>query len=182
MPAVGSGRSAHGSPSSVRGGEPEELLLDDVGRLAEAALEDRRLLEQRRLDLAVAVAAGEVVGESLEAAQVSRSSGSRSRVPRGARKVGIGRSLGGDGEARRKVREDDARREGDEQADDQGDEPDRGRPGHPDQPEVGADRDQPGQSAGVSPATPRRPIGRTTGRAPRGSSLRSSGIVVPSST
>ena len=37
-------------------GEPEELLLDDVGRVADAALEDGRLLEERRLDRPVAVA------------------------------------------------------------------------------------------------------------------------------
>ena len=47
--------------------EPEELLLDDVGDLADAALEDVGLLEQRRLDPPVAVARGEVGGEPLEA-------------------------------------------------------------------------------------------------------------------
>ena len=36
--------------------EAEELLLDDVRHLADAPLEHRRLLEQRRLHLAVAVA------------------------------------------------------------------------------------------------------------------------------
>ena len=47
--------------------EPEELLLDGVGRLAQAALEDRGLLEQRGLDLPVAVARSELGGEALEA-------------------------------------------------------------------------------------------------------------------
>ena len=46
--------------------EPEQLLLDDVGDLADAALEDRGLLEQRRLDRLVAVALGEVGGDPLE--------------------------------------------------------------------------------------------------------------------
>ena len=46
--------------------EPEELLLDDVGDLADAALEDVGQLEQRRLDPAVAVARGEVGGQALE--------------------------------------------------------------------------------------------------------------------
>ena len=47
--------------------DAEELLLDDVGDLADAALEDRRLLEERRLDGLVAVAAGEVAGDLFEA-------------------------------------------------------------------------------------------------------------------
>ena len=89
MPAVGSGRSAHDSPLLGPRREPEELLLDDVGDLADAALEDVGLLEQRRLDPPVAVARGEVRGEALEARPASAvSGGSRSRVPRGARKVG----------------------------------------------------------------------------------------------
>ncbi len=47
--------------------DPEQLLLDDVRHGADAALEDGRLLEERRLDLAVAVASGEVAGKPLEA-------------------------------------------------------------------------------------------------------------------
>ena len=66
MPAVGSGRRAQASASSLRGDEPEELLLDDVGDLADAALEDRDLLEQRRLDAPVAVAGRKVGGQALE--------------------------------------------------------------------------------------------------------------------
>ena len=81
MPAVGSGRSAHDSASSERGRDPEELLLDDVGDLADAALEDGRLLEHRRLDAAIAIARGEVVGESLQAVQT----GSRPAAGRGCR-------------------------------------------------------------------------------------------------
>ena len=49
--------------------EAEQLLLDRVGDLAEAALEHAGLLEHRRLDLAVAVVPGEVRGDRLEAAQ-----------------------------------------------------------------------------------------------------------------
>ena len=74
--------------------EPEQLLLDDVGDLADPALEDRRLLEQRRLDRPVAVAGGEVGGDAAcRRSKTARSSGRRSRVPRGARKVGIAMSL-----------------------------------------------------------------------------------------
>ncbi len=47
--------------------DPEELLLDDVGDLADAPLEDVGLLEHRRGDLAVAVARGEVRRQALEA-------------------------------------------------------------------------------------------------------------------
>ena len=47
--------------------DPEELLLHDVGHLADAALEDVRLLEHRRRDLAVAIARGEVGGQALDA-------------------------------------------------------------------------------------------------------------------
>ncbi len=49
------------------GSEPEELLLDGVGGLAEPALEDRGLLEHRRLDLAVAVSTGELERQLLQA-------------------------------------------------------------------------------------------------------------------
>src|SRR5262249_8274641 len=50
-----------------RRGEPEQLLLDDVGHLADAALEDRGLLEQWRLDRAVAVARSKVRGDPFQA-------------------------------------------------------------------------------------------------------------------
>ena len=46
--------------------EPEELLLDDVRCVADPALEDRRLLEQRRLDRVVAVAGRETPGDRFE--------------------------------------------------------------------------------------------------------------------
>ena len=46
--------------------QPEELLLDDVGDLADAALEDVDQLEHGRLDPPVAVARREVGGEALE--------------------------------------------------------------------------------------------------------------------
>jgi len=48
------------------GHDPEELLLDDVGYRADAPLEDRALLDQRRRDLAIAVAGGELGREALE--------------------------------------------------------------------------------------------------------------------
>ena len=47
--------------------QPEELLLHDVGDLADPALEDVGQLEHRGLDPAVAVARGEIGGETLEA-------------------------------------------------------------------------------------------------------------------
>jgi hypothetical protein len=46
--------------------DPEQLLLDDVGDCTDPALEDRGLLEHRGLDLAVAVAPGDVGGNRLE--------------------------------------------------------------------------------------------------------------------
>ncbi len=49
------------------GHDPEQLLLDDVRDLADASLEDRGLLEHRRLDAAVAVSGGQVRGEPLQA-------------------------------------------------------------------------------------------------------------------
>jgi hypothetical protein len=49
------------------GRDPEELLLDDVRDLADAPLEDGDLLEERRLERAVAVAGGEVCTKALEA-------------------------------------------------------------------------------------------------------------------
>jgi hypothetical protein len=51
------------------GRDPEQLLLDDVGDLAHAALEDRGLLEQRRLDRPVAVAGGQGRRRPLEAVE-----------------------------------------------------------------------------------------------------------------
>ena len=49
--------------------EQEQLLLDDVGDLADPPLVDGRLLEQRRLDRVVAVAGGELRGDPLQARQ-----------------------------------------------------------------------------------------------------------------
>ncbi len=46
--------------------EQEQLLLDDVGDLAESAFEYAGLLEQRRFDRAVAVSRGELGGYALE--------------------------------------------------------------------------------------------------------------------
>src|SRR5439155_19632765 len=46
--------------------EQEQLLFDDVGDLAEPAFEHRGLLEQRRLDRAVAVPRGELAGDAIE--------------------------------------------------------------------------------------------------------------------
>ena len=78
-------------------GDPEQLLLDDVGDAADAPLEHGGLLEQRRLDGPVAVAHREARPGRLQPANTARSSGSRSRVPRGARKVGIDLSLAAPG-------------------------------------------------------------------------------------
>ena len=64
-------------------GEPEELLLDDVGDLADPALEDVGQLEQRRFDAPVAIARGEVRGEPLEPASRSRSRAAAGRACRG---------------------------------------------------------------------------------------------------
>ena len=47
--------------------DPEELLLDDIRDVADAALEDLGLLDERGLDLAVAVARGEVCGGPFQA-------------------------------------------------------------------------------------------------------------------
>ena len=49
--------------------EQEQLLLDDVRRLADPALEDLDALEQRRRDRVVAVARGEIRTERLQAAE-----------------------------------------------------------------------------------------------------------------
>jgi hypothetical protein len=49
------------------GHDPEQLLLDDVGHVADAAFEYLGLLDERRLDLAVAVPSSEVGGRPLEA-------------------------------------------------------------------------------------------------------------------
>jgi hypothetical protein len=53
-------------------GEPEELLLDDVGDLADPPFEDRGLLEQRRLDRLVTVALGQVGGDAPEPEEARR--------------------------------------------------------------------------------------------------------------
>ncbi len=66
MPAVGSGRSAHDFGLLRPRHDPVELLLDDVGDLADTALEDGGLLEHGRLDAAVAIAAREVGGQTFE--------------------------------------------------------------------------------------------------------------------
>ena len=47
--------------------EPEQLLLDDVGDLADPALEDGGLLEERGLDALVAVSRGKVRRQPFEA-------------------------------------------------------------------------------------------------------------------
>ena len=47
--------------------QAEEFLLDDVGDLADATLEDRRGLEQGRLDAPVAVAGAQPLRELLQA-------------------------------------------------------------------------------------------------------------------
>ncbi len=91
-------------PSSVARRDPEQLLLDDVGDLADAALEDGRLLEQRRLDGLVAVARGQVRAEPLEAVQsraLGRAAGHACRA--GPRKVGIGPESSGRTSARRSL-------------------------------------------------------------------------------
>ena len=94
MPAVGSGRSAQRLGLLGPRREPEELLLDDVGDLADAALEDVGLLEQRRLDPAVAVARGEVGGEPLEAGPGRRLRRQQvARAARGSEGWASGRSL-----------------------------------------------------------------------------------------
>ena len=65
--------------------EPEQLLLDDVGDLADAAFEDVGQLEQRRLDAPVAVARSQVRAEALEA-RPGRGLG-RQQVARTARRL-----------------------------------------------------------------------------------------------
>ena len=47
--------------------DPEQLLLDDVRHLADAALEDLGLFDEGRLDLAVAVPGGKLRGGPFEA-------------------------------------------------------------------------------------------------------------------
>ena len=49
--------------------DPEQLLLDDVGDLADPPLEHGRLLEQRRLDRAVAIALGQARRDPLQAVE-----------------------------------------------------------------------------------------------------------------
>jgi hypothetical protein len=78
--------------------EQEELLLDDVGDLADAALEDRDLLEQRGRDRVVAVALGKLGAEALEAQERDAILREQvARAPRGAKsghraEVYVGRS------------------------------------------------------------------------------------------
>ena len=50
----------------VAGLQEEQLLLDDVGDLADPSLEHGDLLEQRRLDRVVAVACRKVGGDSFQ--------------------------------------------------------------------------------------------------------------------
>ena len=69
--------------------DAEELLLHDVGDLADAAFVHGRLLEEGRLDGLVPVAGGQVAGGLLEAQEDAALGGSRSRVPRGAWNLGI---------------------------------------------------------------------------------------------
>ena len=65
---------------------PEELLLHDVGDRADPALEERGLLEQRRLDHAVAVAGGQLQGGALEARERGPLVGQQvAGAPRGAK-------------------------------------------------------------------------------------------------
>ena len=94
MPAVGSGRSAHDSASSERGAIRKSSFSTMSVTSPTPALEDGGLLEHRRLDAAVAVARGEVAASRSRRVQAGVSVGSRSRVPRGALKVGIEPSLG----------------------------------------------------------------------------------------
>ncbi len=70
------------------GREPEELLLDDVGHLADPALEDVGQLEHRRLDPAIAIACGQVGCEALQAGP-GRGLG-RQEVARAARRSKVG--------------------------------------------------------------------------------------------
>ena len=67
MPAVGSGRRAHDSPSSVRRAIRKSSFSTTSVARTDAALEDGRVLEHRRLDLAIAVAPGKRRGDRLEA-------------------------------------------------------------------------------------------------------------------
>ena len=85
MPAVGSGRSAQSArSSSLPGGpaDPEHLLLDRVGRLAQAAGEQLDALEQRNVDPIEGVPALRSRATPSIRLQAAPSSGSRSRVPR----------------------------------------------------------------------------------------------------
>ena len=51
---------------AARRRNPEELLLHDIGRRADAALEDLALLEERRVHLGVAVPDGQLAGDPLQ--------------------------------------------------------------------------------------------------------------------
>jgi hypothetical protein len=69
-------------------GDPEQLLLDDVGDLADAPLEDRRLLEHRGLDAPVPIARREVGGEALQTRPAWRLG--RQQVTGAARRAEVG--------------------------------------------------------------------------------------------
>ena len=68
--------------------DPEELLLDDVRHLADAALEDCRVLEHRRLDRPVAVQLGQPTGNVRHVAV--RGSVGREQVARPSRRLELG--------------------------------------------------------------------------------------------
>ena len=80
--AVPSGPQRLRPPAGVL--EGVHLLLDDVGRLADAAGEQLGRLEGRRLDAAVAGGLEDALGDGLDARRAGQSSGSTSDVPRGA--------------------------------------------------------------------------------------------------
>ena len=83
MPAVGSGSERPASPSSRRRRESEELLLDDVGDLADAALEDRRSARTSASRSAGSRTARPVAPSRSSLSNSALPAGSRSRVPRG---------------------------------------------------------------------------------------------------
>ena len=67
MPAVGSGRSAHDSASSVRGAIRKSSFSTTSVTSPIPRSKIVGLLEDRGVDLAIAVARGEIGGEALEA-------------------------------------------------------------------------------------------------------------------
>ena len=122
--------------------EGEHLLADDVGRFADAAFEERRVLEGGRLDRLVAGAVEDPGGGALQARPGARLPGRTSKVPRGAwnllaiggdlswaaagasgpaREEGIGRALGAErGQSHVAGMDDGLVREGLEQRPDRG--------------------------------------------------------------